>query len=94
MTWLEKYFLGKTLNLQCIKEKNNNLKVIKFKYFFSSEDTVKRKTSCRLGKMFINHKSDKELTSRIYKKYSKANDKTINLVFFFIVNKSIDHTLH
>lgn len=62
----------------------NNLYFIQIQNFSSSKDTVKRmkRQTTDWVKIFTNDISDKELLSRIHKKFFKLNSKkTSNLVF-------------
>ena len=52
---------------QAIKEKINQLVIVKIKHFCVSKES--EKTAQRMGKIFADQMSDKRFTSRIYKEF-------------------------
>lgn len=59
------------------KAKINNCEYIKLNRLNTAKETIK-KAAYRVQKIFTNHISDKELTSKKYKEWMQFNNKKIN----------------
>ena len=77
-------FLDMTQKAQAIRAKIDKWDYIKLKNFCASKDTINRvrRQPMELGKIFINHITDKRLIYRIYKWLLQLNNKAPNNLIF------------